>query len=450
MNNLRLLTVEDAFNSTQEETNDMYKKYMNPGLVKLLKLLKFDKKFIKAEDFSIWDSEGTKYIDFLGGYGAMNFGHNNQKIKKAIETFLAEDFPNILQISLNPLASVLSYNLALLCPGNLEKVFYCNSGAEAVEGALKIARKATKRKQIIYCNGSFHGKTFGALSVTGRKKYQTPFEPLVPQCISVPYGEIEPLKNILQKRKTAAFIVEPIQGEGGMNVPPEGYLKGAEDLCHKYGTLFIVDEIQTGMGRTGNNFACEYENINPDIMTLAKSLGGGIMPIGAYISSSRVWHDAYGDLTGQDALLHTSTFGGNSLACLSAIKAIEVLREEELADKARQSGEYLLEKLKVIQSKHPKKIKEVRGRGLMIGIEFKESRIPGIKNIQHEYMAAIIAGILFNDYKIITAYTLNNPNVIRLEPPLTINKNEIDILIDAIDKICLKGGFLKDTISLFS
>ena len=289
MDEINLISINDALNSSAKENIKRYRDYINPGLVKLLNLIKINKKFNRAEGFYIWDEQGNRYLDFLGGYGALNFGHNNREFIEAITEFLCFNYPNILQISLNGLTSALSMNLAAITPGKLEKAFFCNSGAEAVEGALKIARKATGRKKIIYTENSFHGKTFGALSVTGRAKYQKPFEPLLPDCKDVPYGEIAPLESILEKKDAAAFIVEPIQGEGGMNVPPEGYLKKAEELCRYYGTLLIVDEIQTGFGRTGNNFACEYEKIEPDIMTIAKSLGGGLIPAAAYLSTNEVW-----------------------------------------------------------------------------------------------------------------------------------------------------------------
>ncbi|MDS1030891.1 aspartate aminotransferase family protein [Bacillota bacterium LX-D] len=446
-----LYTIEKALELSRQEIRDMYKEYVNPGLATMLSLLNFDKKFVKAEGTKVWDNEGNVYLDFLGGYGALNFGHNRTEIIEAVE--IVEKLPNILQASLSTLAAVLAYNLAQLTPGELKRSFFGNSGAEVVEGALKLARAATKRSKFVYCKGSFHGKSFGALSVTGREKYQKCFQPLLPDCNAVPYGDLTALEKILRNKDVAAFIVEPIQGEGGIIIPPKGYLQRAKELCKASETLLIVDEIQTGFGRTGNNFACELEHVEPDILCLAKSLGGGIMPIGAYITTERVWDSAYNGL--DKALLHTSTFGGNARAAAAGIAACNLLVKDNLAQQAKEKGDYLLEKLSVFQNKY-QLVKAIRGRGLMIGIEF-EKQVNGVVNkitggmvnkLSEEYLASLIAGELQNSYRIITAYTLNNPNVIRLEPPLTVSYQELDTLVNALEDIFNKRhGFLGTAIA---
>lgn len=442
----KLLSVDDALRLERKEIREMYKEHINPGLVQMFSLLNFDKQFVRAAGTKVWDSEGNMYLDFLGGYGALNFGHNPPEIIREVEK--VKGMPSLLQASIGTMAAVLAQNLAQIVPGNLKRCFFGNSGAEAVEGALKLARAATGKEKFIYCEGSFHGKTFGALSVTGRVKYQKSFTPLLPHCIAVPYGELQPLEDALKAKDVAAFIVEPIQGEGGIIVPPPGYLKGVRELCSKYGALLIVDEIQTGFGRTGTNFACEYEGVVPDILCLAKSLGGGVMPIGAYVTTEEIWEQAYGGM--DKALLHTSTFGGNTWAAAAGIAAINLLVKESLADKAKEKGEYLLKGLKDFKAKYPL-VKEVRGRGLMIGIEF-EKPSQGLLNkitkgmvskLSQEYLGSLVAGELQNKYRIITAYTLNNPNVIRLEPPLTVSYEEIDVLLNALDDIFSKHhGFV--------
>ena len=388
---------------------------------------------------SVWDEEGHEYLDFLGGYGALNLGHNHPKINAALE--LVQDVPNLLQASLNPLAGVLARNLALFTPGDLRYTFFGNSGAEAVEGALKLARAATGRQKIVSCEGSFHGKSLGALSVTGREKYRKPFCPLLPHITFIPYGDGEALEKALSSGDVAAFIVEPIQGEGGIIVPPDGYLKQVREICAHYETLLIVDEIQTGFGRTGRVFACEHEGIVPDIMCVAKSFGGGVMPLAAYTTNEKVWKKAYGSLT--KATLHTSTFGGNSRAAAAGIAALEVIWQENLADQAREKGAYLKDKLTELWKKYPF-IKEVRGRGLMLGLEFEQpknsvmNKLTGgaLEKAAEEYLGSLIAGELMNKHHIITAYTLNNPNVIRLEPPLTITYAQLDKMIDALEQVC--------------
>lgn len=415
-------------------------------------LLNFDKQFTRAEGIKVWDSEGNLYLDFLGAYGALNLGHNHPQVLAALAR--VKELPNLLQASLGSIAGALAKDLAAITPGNLQRSFFGNSGAEAVEGALKLARAATGRKGLVYCNGSFHGKTLGALSVTGREKYRKAFQPLLPGIISVPFGDLDALERQLRDKQAAAFIVEPIQGEGGIILPPEGYLAGVRQICTKYNTLFIVDEIQTGLGRTGEMFACQHYQITPDILCLAKSLGGGVMPIGAYITTDEIWKKAYGGM--DKATLHTSTFGGNTLATAAAIATLEVLYEGNLPERARESGNYLLAGLRRLKEKYSL-IKDVRGLGLMAGIEFSqpESRtlkVPmGLVNkISEEYLGSMVAGELFNKHRIITAYTLNNPNVIRLEPPLEVSREQINTLLEALEVILSahKGIFSMATSSV--
>lgn len=364
-------------------------------------------------------------------------GHNHPTVIEAVKKVM--EWPNLLQASLGTVVSALAHNLAQILPGGLSRSFFCNSGAEAVEGALKLARAASGKTKIVYCEGSFHGKTLGALSVTGRQKYQKPFLPLLGPCEMVPFGDLEALEQKIFKKDVAAFILEPIQGEGGVIVPPKGYLSGVRELCDKYDVLLIVDEIQTGFGRTGKMFACEHEGVIPDIICLAKSLGGGVIPIGAYSTKPEIWEKAYGGM--ERALLHTSTFGGNTWAAAAAIAAINVIVEQNLCEQARANGEYMLNRLKELQNRYSV-VKEVRGLGLMTGVEFKSQaglmdKLTGgmINKLSEEYFGALVAGELQNKYHVITAYTLNNPNVTRLEPPLVVTKEQIDQVVDALEEI---------------
>lgn len=439
------ITLDEALAMDKREVRETYRRHVNPGLVDVMGLLDFDKQFVRAEGVTVWDREGKAYLDFLGGYGALNLGHNPPEVQEAIKSVMSR--PNLLQASLNPLAAALAHNLAQVTPGDLERVFFANSGAEAVEGALKLARAANPgRSKIVYCKDSFHGKTFGSLSVTGREKYQKPFQPLLPGCEAVPFGDLKALEGKLMSKDVAAFIVEPIQGEGGVMVPPDGYLAGVRELCDRYGTLLIVDEIQTGFGRTGRLFACEHENVVPDIMCLAKSLGGGVMPIGAFVTRPQLWDRVYG---GMDKFaLHTSTFGGNTLAMAAGIAALNAIVERNLAEEAREKGEYFMSRLMGLRAKYDM-IKDLRGRGLMIGLEFREPvggvldklTLGKVNQLAGEYFGALVAGELLNKYQIITAYTLNNPNVIRLEPPLTANYEALDRVIGALEEILGQSGF---------
>ena len=438
-----LYRLEDATIISREQLGELYRQHVNPELYNMLRLIGFDRKYVRAEGMYIWDDTGRRYLDLLGAYGAMNFGHNRPEIWQALEKVM--DFPNLLQASMGVVASLLAANLAKITPGALNRSFFGNSGAEAVEGALKLARIATSRKTIIHAENSFHGKTFGALSVTGRARYQTPFEPLVPAVEAVPFGDVNRLETRLARKDVAAVILEPIQGEAGVRVPPSGYLAAVRDLCSRYGTLLILDEIQTGFGRTGSVFACEEEQVVPDILCLGKSLGGGMMPIGAYITTDKIWEAGYGRM--ERAALHTSTFGGNTLAAAGAMASIQLLIEEDLANKARINGCYFLERLQELAQKYPV-MAEVRGRGLLIGIEFASpnSRLLNtltggtVKKLAEEYFASIVAGQLLEQHGIITAYTLNNPNVIRLEPPLIIERSQIDYVISALEQIFVNQG----------
>lgn len=437
-----LIDLEEALRLNRREIQDLYKRYMNPSLAVLIGMLKFDKRFVRAEGVSVWDEDGAEYLDFLGGYGALNFGHNHPRLNAALER--VNNAPNLMQASLGTLSAALAYDLALIMPAGLRRSFFSNSGAEAVEGALKLAKAATKKRRVIYCEGAFHGKTMGALSVTGRKKYQSPFEPLVPDCAMIGFGDLGGLESELQKGETAAVILEPIQGEGGIRIPPAGFLQEVRRLSRQHGALMVLDEIQTGFGRTGANFACEQESVAPDVICTGKSLGGGVMPLAAFTTTEEIWDRAYGGF--DKCLLHTSTFGGNTRAAAAGITAIQILVDDDMARKAREQGSYLMERLANLQDRYPSFIKEVRGRGLLIGIEFNPlssgilSKVTGgrINQIAEEYLAALVAAELMSNYHIITAYTLNNPNVIRLEPPLTVTREQLDHLAAALEDIFRK------------
>jgi putrescine aminotransferase len=314
----------------------------------------------------------------------------------------------------DPLAGRLARALAGLTPGDLEISFFTNSGAEAVEGALKLARAATKRSKIVATHGAFHGKTFGALSASGRNAFKSAYAPLVPEIVHVPFGDAGALAAELDG--AAAFIVEPVQGEGGVHVPPLGYLARARELCDRAGALLIADEIQTGLGRCGLMFACDRDGVVPDILTLAKGLSGGVMPIGAYVVRPSVWNDAYGHAP----LMHTSTFGGSPLACAAALAALDVLREENLIDNARLRGEQLLNGARRIADEYPSVLREARGLGLLVGVELTSEG----------YGGTIIPEMLKRG--VTAAWTLNQQRVIRLEPPLIVAPGEIERALEAL------------------
>ncbi len=361
-----------------------------------------DAEEVRAEGVYVWDSKGRKFIDFLGGYGVFNFGHRHPRIVQAVIEQL-DAMPLSSKIMMNRKQAELAQKLAEITPKSIEKFFFCNSGTEAVEGALKIARLATGRKGVIYTEEGFHGKTAGSLSATGRKRYREPFEPLLTNFLEVPFGDASALEQACESAngEICAFIVEPIQGEGGIRVPPEGYLKDVREITRKAGVLLVLDEVQTGLGRTGKVFACEHEAVAPDLIVLGKALGGGVVPLASFGGTEQVWQKLE-----EDPLLHTSTFGGNPLACSAGVSAIEVLLKEKLAKRAEEIGSGFLSRLREICGGYRELIREVRGKGLMVGIDFAD------RDFAELFIASLIkAGIL-------VAFALNAPQVVRLEPPL--------------------------------
>ena len=397
------------------DTLKKYKNHVNSGQARLFKLIGLDKLEFKAAGTVVTDILGDEYIDCVGGYGTFILGHKPEEVIEAVKDQL-DYMPLSSKVFLNKFQADLSEKLAELTPSTLQYSFICNSGTEAVEGALKLARLATDKKEIIAANNSFHGKSFGSLSVTGRNKYKEEFTPLLPEIKHVPFGNITALAEQIS-HQTAAVILEPIQGEGGIILPPNNYLKQVRNLCDSYNALLIFDEIQTGLGRTGELFACNDYDVVPDIMTLAKALGGGVMPVGAFIAKKELWSKF-----NQHPFLHTSTFGGNPLACRAAIKTLEILTRENLARRSKKIGKYFITELKKLQNCYPDIIKEVRGKGLMIGVEFRKKS-----------QAAMLISELIKD-KILVAYTLNQQSTLRFEPPLIITRAEIQKVIAALDK----------------
>lgn len=399
-----------------DETIDKYTAYVNPGLANLMKFAGFGDVEKEAEGTIVTDYSGNRYIDCLGGYGIFSLGHRHPEVVAAVHAQL-DRMPLSSKIFFNKELADLAELIAKITPGRLQFSFMCNSGAEAVEGALKAARIYTQKSEFIATVGGFHGKSMGSLSATGRDLYKQPFQPLIPGFTHVPFDDADAIEAAINDN-TAAVIVEPVQGEGGIRVPSDDYLPRVREICTKHGVLLIMDEVQTGMGRTGKMFACEHWGVEPDIITMAKALGGGVMPIGAFIGTPEIWQAMFGE----NPTMHTSTFGGNPLACSAAIAAINVTLRDKLPERAAEFGAYFLGRFREIMGKYPKALKEVRGLGLMIGVEFTDSDIGELA----------IAGL--SRRNVIAAYTLNNPKVIRFEPPLIITKAEIDTVMVAFEE----------------
>lgn len=394
-------------------TIDKYEQYVNPAMAKLFRFMGLATIEWEAEGCILRDIDGKEYIDCLGGYGVFSLGHRHPKVVAAVKEQL-ESMPLSSKVLFNKPMADLCEKLAQITPGSLQYSFIGNSGTEAVEGALKLAKIHTGRSKIIATTNAFHGKTLGALSATGRDVFREPFQPLLQGFNHVPFNDIGTLAAVIDDT-TAAVIVEPIQGEGGIIVPDPAYLPAVRRLCDTYGAVMIADEVQTGLGRTGKMFAVEHSAVVPDIITTAKALGGGVMPIGAFTAKPELW-DNY--IT--SPFLHTSTFGGNPLACAAALAAIDVLESENLIELAARNGDYLLQALQKLQTAYPAVLLAVRGQGMMIGLELTKEGIGGL------LMSELI------NRGVLVAYTLNNPKVIRIEPPLAMSHDLMDQVITAL------------------
>ena len=388
-------------------------------------LRRFPKTKDRDRDRSLveWSGEGSiirniygdEYVDCLGGYGIFSLGHRHPEVVAAVKDQL-DRMPLHSQYLVNPITAEAGRRLAEVLPGSLKRTFFCNSGTEAVEGALKLARLYTKKSGFISTENSFHGKSLGSLSVTGRPVFREPFRPLLQDVTFVPYGSAAAIDKAIGK-DTAAVILAPVQGEGGVIVPPDGYWPQVREICSKRGVLLIADEVQTGLGRTGALFGVNHWNVVPDILCLAKALSGGVIPCGSFSTTDEIYASFH-----VNPMFHSSTFGNNPLAATAASMAIEITVRDRLSERSARLGAALLARLKALQAKHPRVITEVRGKGLLIGIEMK-----------NESAGAALAERLYAK-RILVAYALNKPEVIRIEPPLNIPEELLDRLVQALDE----------------
>ncbi len=411
---------------------------LNPARRALLEMFALDVAMTRGQGCYLQDATGREYLDFLSQYGALPFGHNPAPIWEALRRAEADQAPAMLQPLRALDAERLADKLAEITPGDLTHVTFTNSGAETVEAALKLARMRRGCPEILSTKNGFHGKTLGALSATGKAIYQDGFGAPVAGFDHVPYGDLAALRAVLAARgeRIAAFIFEPIQGEGGVICPPEGYVDAAIALCREYGVLSILDEVQTGLGRTGKLFACSGGREVPDMLLLSKALGGGLVPIGACIVRPSAWDDRFGRL-------HSSTFAGNALACRAALATIETLMADDqaLVKQVAENGAYLRQGLLALQARYPSVLREVRGRGYMVGLEFQRHDAQDRSALMA--FASLNGGIiplassyLLNRHGVLTAPLFNDTHVIRLQPPLIAGRAEIDRALAALADLC--------------
>lgn len=415
-----------------------YRQFVNPDLADALERLGMDKCYVRGEGHLLFDAEGNGYLDAISGYGAVPFGHNPDWVWQAVRDHEQTRRPSMAQPSLLLGAGELAEALIRHAPPGMQYVTFANSGTEAVEAAIKACRLATGRLGILSTENAFHGKTLGALSATGRECFQTGSGAPVAGFRHVPYGDADALEQALIEgaAHTAAFIVEPIQGEGGVIEAPFGYLKLARKLCNRHGVLLIVDEIQTGLGRTGALFACLSEGITPDAMTLAKALGGGLLPVAACLLTPRAY-------TKDFAFKHSSTFAGNALAMGIGLRVLERLTSESegLLDQVVRRGAYLKRGLREVQRKYSSVVREVRGRGLMLGVELAADRsniargVGSFMPLMGDGLPLFAASYLLNVGRVRVAPTLNGASVLRVQPPLTVTQEECDWIVRAFEDV---------------
>jgi len=407
-----------------ETTVSNFAKYYNSGFIE------YRKSVAEAGDFAAveWtgrgatfkDALGREFIDCLGGFGLFNLGWAHPKVVRAVQAQL-EKSPLPTQELLDPLRGMLAHLLAEITPGDIQYSFFVSSGTEAVEGAMKLAKLYTRKSGFIAAVRGFHGKTSGSLSLTGKAAFRRPAMPLLNSVFHVPYGDAGAVEQQLRIAREvgndiAAVVMEPVQGEAGAIVPPDDFWPRLRQLCDEYEVLLIADEVQTGMGRTGKLWGVEHWNVVPDIITSAKALGGGVMPIGAFMSTPKIW-----SVMNSNPFIHTSTTGGNPLACAAAIAAINVTLEEQIVEQAATKGEYFIEQLKEIAARHPDIYAYITGKGLLIGQHF----------VNDDVGYAVASGLFKRG--VLISGTLNNSRVIRVEPPLVITRTEIDTILNRLE-----------------
>ncbi len=431
------LDVSEMFTARQAERGELHSRHLNEQLVRVLKTIGYDVGFVEGRGQYLFDRKGERYLDLLSGFGVFAIGRNHPVLRNALKSVLDADLPNLVQMDISTLAGVLSEQLLDLVP-YLDKVFYANSGTEAVEAAIKFARAATGRTDIIYCGQAYHGLTYGALSLTDDMNFRSGFEPLLPGCTSIPFNNLAALEKALATRQVAAFIVEPIQGKG-VNLPEDNYLADAAALCRRYGTLLVADEVQTGIGRTGRFLAVEHWNVEPDMVLLAKALSGGHVPIGAVLTRKAIFDRIFDRM--DRAVVHGSTFAKNDLAMAAGIATLEVLKQEKLLENAQRRGERLLAGLGRMVQKF-ELVKDVRGKGLMLGVQFGAPKSLALKaswNVLETASKGLFCQLitipLFKDHKILTQVSGHASHTIKLLPSLTITDEDCQWMETAFESV---------------
>jgi ornithine--oxo-acid transaminase len=417
------------------EELDLYARTINPQFVRLLRTIGFDRRWARAEGAYLYDADGTRFLDLLGGFGMYNVGRNNPRVRAALVEALELETPGKVQLGISPLPGLLAAELLRRAPGSVGRVLFTSSGTEAVESAFKLGRAATGRSKVVSCEHGFHGLTLGSLSAAGDEAFRGRFGPLLPGFERVPFDDLDALDRALCGEDVAVFVVEPVQGHGPY-FPSDGYLAGAQELCRRYGTLFCVDEVQTGFGRTGRMLALDHWGLEPDLITVAKSLSGGYVPAGALLMSTAVYDAVFDSL--EHALAHGSTFAPNDLAMAAGLATLQELDDRRLPEHAARLGELLLERTRPLAERY-EVVRGVRGLGLLWAIEFEEP--PGgsrswrmLERVQPGLFAQLVVVPLFSGHQILTQVAGHDSNVIKILPPLVLSEADVDRFVGALEE----------------
>jgi len=412
---------------------ELHARTINPPFVRMLETIGFDRHWARGEGAYLYDADGNRFLDMLGGFGLYNVGRANPRIRAALQEGLELELPGRVALGVTHPAGLLAEELLRRAPANLGRVLFTSSGTESVEAAIKLGRAATKRERVLSVEGGFHGLTLGALSANGSTAFTDRFGPLLPGFARVPFNDLDALEDELRREDVALFITEPIVGHG-VHLPLAGYLEGAQELCHRYGTLFCVDEVATGFGRTGRMFACEHWGLEPDLLTVSKALSGGYVPVGACLLRTDVFDAVFDSM--EHALSHGSTFAPNDLAMIAGLATLHELDDQRLVERAATAGDLLLERTRPLVERYDV-VKEVRGLGLFWGIELGE---PGrsatwrmLERVQPGLFSQLVVVPLFSDHRVLIQVAGHAMNVIRAMPPLVLSEDDVDWFCTALD-----------------
>jgi ornithine--oxo-acid transaminase len=445
-------SLRELLDSQRGEDLDLWARTINPQFVRVLRTIGFDRTWARAEGTYLYDADGTRFLDLLGGFGMYGVGRNNPVVRAGLVEALELETAGMLAMGTTLLPGLLAEALIGLAGGRIERCLFTSSGTEAVEAAIKLGRAATGRTRVLSAEHGFHGLTLGSLSANGNPEFTERFQPLLPGFEQVPFGDLEALEEQLRREDVAIFLVEPVQGKG-IHLPPDGYLAGAQALCRRYGTLFCVDEVMTGFGRTGRMFASQHWGLEPDMVTVAKSLSGGYVPVGALLMARSV-HEAVFDSM-QHAMSHGSTFAPNELAMAAGLATLHELRERRLVEESARLGERLLELTRPLVDEF-EVVQDVRGLGLAWAIEFGEPDGGGggmtyrlVERAQQGLFAQLVVVPLFTKHRILTQVAGHDMAVIRILPPLVLTDADVDEFVDAL-RATIKGARRMPTLTKFA